>query len=168
MNQKKYPYCNFLKVATLILLTSILWDTIKSINQVELTKVIFLFLGSSVIFILAYTAIFSSIIINDRKICYKIGSIVTKYSWLDWEEVGYIIDDHFLCWHFFHVRPNEKVAKERNSGIMVTNFGMKNHKDLLTQIILYVKPNTKIDETILKRVNLTQEDIGKNFGKPIE
>ena len=79
-----------------------------------------------------------------------------------WSEVQSVLDDNFLCVHFFYIMGKDK-ATGKKKMVPYTNITHTNHKDFLKEVVSKVPPNTPIDDSILKRIEFSKEDIGKNF-----
>ena len=136
----------------------------------------FFYAGKTVQFLLAaYAApvlLYFSIIeyfviteIDEKKIKVSSKNFIRQRQ-LDWSDIEAIIDDspfpRLQFTHIYHLMPKRVFSEKPKKRIIITTY-FRNYRDLLKEIVQRVSPGTKVDPSILKLTNLTQEDIGKLY-----
>jgi len=81
-----------------------------------------------------------------------------------WDEIEEVKDDYFLIFHLYWVFTSDREIKLYGwKGLAFDNQSTSRYALLLANIITHVKPQTTASFSILKHLNMTNEDIGKHY-----
>ena len=79
---------------------------------------------------------------------------------IELDNVDCIIDDAFLFLHLYHIVEKKRPEFKHQKVIWFLDIYTQNPKEILKEVILRVPQGTKIETSILKRLNLAIDDIG--------
>ena len=106
----------------------------------------------------------SQIIIDEKGLIARINFNIYNRLILSWNEITSIRDDAFLMFHLFHINGIGGADRKRKL-LIYGNIFFNKHKEFLQEVISKVPPNTPVDDSILNRINFTNDDIGRHFQK---
>ena len=91
----------------------------------------------------------------------KIGNYTNlNYTVVNFADVEFLRDEYCLFFHVFFIVEKKKPEFKYQRQVFFSNLFAQNHKEILKEIILRIPNNTKIDESILKRIKLSRDEIG--------
>lgn len=138
---------------------------INSYASQDLQRQIFFLFGS-------VFCIFINIFIWSHRIVLQDDKITTyqklkKPSSCKWDEIEEVRDDSFLIWHLYWVMTSDRKITlwSFGGGLLLSNFGLQDYPLLLANIIVHLKSQTVVSESILRHLNMSKIDVGKYYMK---